>query len=265
MLYQVILTSRNLAGDDLPLHLKGTSTFFPREAISNSTLLRRAVFWLHLRQEIYNAYLHQRSVITDLGNCQFDPETQSGDDGTWFHQTLYISAQVSNWAFGEDVSYARWCELSHMVGVWERRRPSTFDPVYFCERDTTSARFFPEIGYVTDEHVAASHFIILAKLLLTTHDPKLPRLGPQRRTAAAKMQDTALTYVRTLVGIAVSNEWVCARFTAVLAVIMCDSWFTDRQEQEALLQFMRDTSQRSGWSRSNAQRDLVDVWGWEKG
>lgn len=152
-----------------------------------------------------------------------------------------------------------------MVEVWERRRPSSFDPVYFCERDTASGRFFPEIGYVTDEHVTASHFIYLAKLLLTTHDPKLPRLGPQRRTAAATMQDTALTYVRTLVGIAMSNEWICARFTAVLAVIMCDSWFTDRREQEALLDFMRDTTQRSGWSRSNAERDLIDEWGWEKG
>ena len=152
-----------------------------------------------------------------------------------------------------------------MVETWERRHPSTFEPVYFCERDTTSGRFFPEIGYVTDEHVAASHFIYLAKLLLTTHDPKLPRLGPQRRAAAATMQDTALTYVRTLVGIAMSNEWVCSRFTAVLAIIMCDSWFTDRQEQEALLEFMHDTSQRSGWSRSNAERDLIDEWGWEKG
>lgn len=252
------------AGNDLPTHLEGTSKFFPKEALCDSTRLRRAVFWLHLRQEIYNALLYQRGVITDLSNCNLDFEAESVDDDTWFHQTLYIAAEVSVWAFGDDASYARWCELTEMVEMWESRRASSFDPIYFCLQDPESGRYFPEIGYVTDEHVAAAHFIHLAKLLLATHDPKLPRIGPRKKSAAAEMQETALGYVRTLVGIATCNEWVPARFTAILAVIMCDSWFTDRPEQEAILDFMHDTSRRSGWTRWDAQHDLIKEWGWKE-
>lgn len=252
------------SGNDLPRHLKGTSIFFSAKAICNASQLRRAVFWLHLRQEIYNAFLYQRSVITDLSNGNFEFDNESESDDVWFHKTLYIAAQVSKWAFGEEASHARWDELSKMVDDWERRRPTSFDPIYFRTRDPQNGRYFPEVCYVTDEHVAAAHFFYLAKLLLTTHDPNLPRIGPRMKSAAVAMQKTALSYVRTLVGIAVCNNFVPARFTASLAIIICDSWFTDRREQEDLLEFMRDTSRCSGWTRQNAERALVEEWGWKK-
>lgn len=138
-----------LAGNDLPRHLVGTSIFFPAEALCNSSQLRRAVFWLHLRQEIYNAYLHQRSVTTDLSNCKFESEHEPGDDDVWFHQTLYITANVSKWAFGEERSHARWYELCTMVDLWASRRPSSFDPIHFCTQAPQNGKYFPEVCYVT--------------------------------------------------------------------------------------------------------------------
>ncbi len=253
-----------LAGNDLPRHLKGTSIFFPAEAICNSSQLRRAVFWLHLRQEIYNAYLYQRSVIIDLSNCNFESENDSWNDDMWFHQTLYNTAQVSQWAFGEEASHTRWSELCKMVDMWESRRPTSFNPIYFRIRDPQNGKYFPEICYVTDEHVAAAHFFYMAILLLTTHDPNLPRIGPRMKSATLAMQETALYYVRTLVGIAVCNKFLPARFTASLAIIICDSWFTDRREQVALLDFMRYTSRCNGWPRQDAERALVEQWGWKE-
>lgn len=252
------------AGNDLPRHLKGTAVFLSAKAIHNASPLRRAVFWLHLRQEIYNAYLYQRSVITDLSSCNFESENEFENDDMWFHQTLYIVALVSKWAFGEEASRARWYELCKMVDVWESRRPASFDPIYFRTRDPSNGRYFPELCYVTDEHVAAAHFFYLAKLLLTTHDPNLPRIGPRMKSATLAMQETALSHVRTLVGIAVCNSFIPARFTANLAIIICDTWFTDRREQKALLDFMRETSRCSGWTRENAQRALVQEWGWKE-
>ena len=228
-----------------------------------STPLRGAVFWLHLRQEIYNAYLYQRSVDTDLSNCTFDSENESDDDGMWFHQTLYIAAQVTKWAFGEDISHARWYELRNMLDRWEASRPASFDPIHFRPKDPHNDRFFPEVCYITDEHVAATHFFYMAKLLLTTHDPNLPRIGPRTKAAALAMQETALSHVRTLVGIAVCNTWVPARFTATLAILICDDWFTDLREQEVLLDYMSETSRCSGWSKQNVERTLIEAWGWK--
>ena len=151
-----------------------------------------------------------------------------------------------------------------MVDMWESRRPLSFDPIFLYPRDAFNGRYFPEICYGTDEHVAAAHFFYMSKLLLTTHDPTLPRIGPGLKHAVVTMQETALSHVRTLVGIAMCNSFIPARFTAILAIIVCDTWFTDRREQEALLEFMRDTSESSGWTRQDAQRALIEEWGWEE-
>ena len=252
------------AGNDLPRHLQGTSLFLSAKAIQNSSQLRRAIFWLHLRQEIYNAVLYQRSVVTDISNCNLQCEDESETDDTWFHQTLYIAALVSKWVFGENASHARWYELCKMLDEWESRRPASFDPIYFRTQDPPNGRYFPEVCYVTDEHVAAAHFVHMAKLLLITHDPSLPRIGPRMKSATLAMQETALSHVRSLVGIAVCNNFIPARFTANLAIIICDTWFTDRREQEALLDFMRETSQCSGWTRQKALQDLAKGWGWKE-
>lgn len=151
-----------------------------------------------------------------------------------------------------------------MVDTWESKRPASFDPIYFRTQDPQNGRYFPEVCYVTDEHVAAAHFFYLAKLLLTTHDPSIPRIGPRMKSATVAMQETALSHVRTLVGIAVCNNFTPARFTGNLAIMICNTWFTDRREQEALLNYMRDTSRCSGWTGHNAERALLEEWGWER-
>ena len=221
------------------------------------------MFWLHLRQEVYNALLYQRSVTTDLSNCDFESGYDSGSDEMWFHQTLYIAALVSKWTFGEEVSHARWHELCNMLEVWESRRPGSFDPIYVRPRDPSNGSYFPEICYVTDEHVVAAQFFYMAKVLLTTHDPSLPRIGPRVKVAAVAMQSTALSHLRTIIGIAICNNFMPARFIANLAIIICGNWFKDRQEQEALLDFITVTSRCSGWSRHNAQQGLAEEWGWK--
>lgn len=79
------------------------------------------------------------------------------------------------------------------------------------------------------------------------------------------MQETALSYVRILIGIAICNTWVPARFTANLAIVICQAWFEDRGEQEALVEFLRETGRCSGWARDEVGRGLVGAWGWEEG
>ena len=36
--------------------------------------------------------------------------------------------------------------------------------------------------------VVADHFLYLAKLLLTAHDPSIPRIGPRMKSALAEMK-----------------------------------------------------------------------------
>lgn len=40
------------------------------------------------------------------------------------------------------------------------------------------------------------------------------------------------------------------------------SWFTNRQEQQALLDFMTEADRCSGWPRDHALQALMDEWDW---
>lgn len=97
-------------------------------------------------------------------------------------------------------------------------------------------------------------------------------------------EETALSYVRILYGIALCNSFIPASFTVSLAIIMCKhrpsspddydalfgrgsradtcfpggSWFTERPEKEVLIDFMQSTEQCSGWPRKRAQKMLIE-------
>ncbi|CAF9935383.1 hypothetical protein IMSHALPRED_010209 [Imshaugia aleurites] len=251
-------------GNDSMRHIMATSAFLPACGGLLSSQLRRAVFWLHLRNEIYAACSHQRTVRADLDNCTFEFVDTSLDVDLWLHRALWICAQTLQWAYGDDPTPAKWRELCQLIEEWSSKRPSSFDPLFFKPRDPSHDLWFPEVTFATDEHVVAAHFLYLAKLLLTAHDPNIPRIGPQMKSALAEMNETALSYVRMLCGIALCNSFVPARFTASLAIIMCGSWFTHRPEQEILIDFMQGTEQCSGWPRKQAQKSLIEDWGWSE-
>ena len=44
--------------------------------------------------------------------------------------------------------------------------------------------------------VVAAHYVYLAKLLLTARDPKIPRVGPQMKSAMAEMKVITLELFR---------------------------------------------------------------------
>lgn len=252
-------------GADSVRHIMATSAFLPASGGHLSSQLRRAVFWLHLRNEIYIACSHQRIVQADLENCTFEFLDTSLDNDLWLHRALWICAQTLQWAYGGDPTPAKWRELCQLVEEWSDKRPSSFDPLFFKPRHPSHNLWFPEATFATDEHVVAAHFLYLAKLLLTAHDPNIPRIGARMKSALAGMNETALSYVRMLCGTALCNSFVPARFTASLAIIMCGSWFTHRPEQEVLIDFMQGTEQCSGWPRKQAQKTLIEDWGWPEG
>lgn len=235
-----------------------TSAFLPACGGRLSSELRKAVFWLHLRQEIDSACSHQRTVRADLESCTFEFLDTSLNVDMWLHWALWICAQTLQWTYGDDRTLAKWRELCRLIEEWSNKRPTSFDPLFFKPRDPSRSLWFPEVTFGSDEHgesqkfrsstsnntrgeleVVAAHYIYLAKLLLTAHDPNIPRIGRQMKSALAEMnvsirfivhkcrnvdyafQEIALSYVRMMCGIALCNSFVPARFTASLAIIMC--------------------------------------------
>ena len=200
-----LLISDRSDGNTSRRHLSATSIVLPSRGTCISSYLRRAVFWVHLRQEIYLACVEQCTIQANLDNCNVNLSDEADNDNYWFHRTLFISAQVLQWAFGGSPSKERWQELVHLLKEWDFNRPKDFDALFFNPIDPMTNRWTPEICYATDEHgrflcgstrlqylqeflVCSAHFILLAKLFLTTHDPTIPRIGPRLKSATAKMK-----------------------------------------------------------------------------
>ena len=129
-----------------------TSAFLPACSSRLSSPLRRAVFWLHLRQEIYSACSQQRVVRTNLESYTFESLDTSLDVDMWLHRTLWICAQTLQWAYGDERTLARWRELCQLIAEWSDKRPSSFDPLFFKPRDPNLGLWFPEVTFATDEH-----------------------------------------------------------------------------------------------------------------
>ena len=129
-----------------------TSAFLPAGGGRLSSPLRKAVFWLHLRQEIHSACSQQRTVRTDLESCTFEALDSSLDVDMWLHRALWICAQTNQWAYGDERTSAKWRELCHLIEEWSDKRPSSFDPLYFKPRNPSLSLWFPELTFATDEH-----------------------------------------------------------------------------------------------------------------
>lgn len=129
-----------------------TSAFLPACGGRLSSQLRKAVFWLHLRHEIYVACSHQRTVRADLENCTFEFLDTSLDMDVWYHRALWICASTLQWAYGDDPTPMKWRELCQLVEEWSDKRPSSFDPLFFKPRDPSNNLWFPEATFATDEH-----------------------------------------------------------------------------------------------------------------
>ena len=128
-----------------------TSAFLPACGRLSSSL-RKAVFWLHLRQEIDSACSHQRTVRADLASCRFESFDTTLDVDVWLHKALWICAQTLQWAYGDEPTPAKWRDLWGLIEDWLEKRPSSFSPLFFRPRDPSQNIWFPELTFATDEH-----------------------------------------------------------------------------------------------------------------
>lgn len=198
---------------DRQSHLLGSHAFIKaqRHAVENEGL-RQAAFWVGLRQEIYVAFVNQRSIAIALEDLNIDRSCEPAADHIWSCRMVALCADVIRYCFGEDDrSTSTYERLSESVKDWNRCKNGSFTPIYFKEADEDSV--FPEVWFLNDEIIIGWQHYYIAKLLLSAHDPKVPRLGPGRASALRAIDEEIKDYVRLLCGIAMSNPDVAPNFT----------------------------------------------------
>lgn len=246
-------------------HLLGANAFIAaQERATLAGGLRHAAFWVGLRQEIYVAFVNQRSIIPALEHCNIDRSLDPAEDHIWACRMVVLCADVIRHCFGRDNEHsaATHAYLADAVEKWHESKPSSFTPIYYAASDSNNA--FPTLWFVNDEVVIGLQHYHIALILLTSHSPHIPRLGPGRARALHTMDESIKEHVRILCGICMSNAETPPNFTyASMGVTMAGDKFTDKREQEALLEVLDVCEKKHAWPTSKAMKNLRIAWGWE--
>ncbi|KAK3049845.1 hypothetical protein LTS18_012682 [Coniosporium uncinatum] len=202
-----------LSGADTQSHLLGTHIFLQaQESHTMTGGLRQAAYWVALRQEIYIAFVSQRSIVPTLEHCAIERSLEPGDDCTWANRIIVHCAHVIKYCFGDaSKTTSLYDGLVEYCERWMTFKPPSFDPMFL--REPTNAdgdgggkdKIFPEIWLLNDAVVTALQHYHLARILLSAHNPKVPRLGPSSRPALKIVDEDIKFHIRTICGMALSN------------------------------------------------------------
>ncbi|KAF7563417.1 hypothetical protein G7046_g739 [Stylonectria norvegica] len=242
-----------LLGTDYGGHLWGIQAFMntPDPSIVASNL-RKAAFWVGLRQEVTMAIASQRSIKISLGHCFIDQTFTEADDDMWANRIIVHCANVVKFCFGNgDHKTGEYQTLKDYDDGWLRSRPASFLPLSFIQADPSRGEVFPQILYLNQAVVIGIVHAMLARALLMCYDPTLPKIGPARTTAQVSCEEEIKDEIRQLCGVALSNRGtIPAMFTASLGVASFGDRFTQDVERKALLDVIVKTEAEHYWPTS---------------
>ncbi|KAI1363632.1 hypothetical protein F5Y08DRAFT_308983 [Xylaria arbuscula] len=227
--------------------------------------LHQAAFWAGVRQEIYLAILHQRSTNLCFDRCNIDRSSEEAEDEVWIGRIILHLVDVLEYCFGpqEMDTYAitKYENLIDYSTAWAATRPGSFEPIFIGPPPTDNP--FPEVIFLGDCAMEAWNFYHLSRMLLIAHTPALPRMGRSYIAASQSISDEIKSDVQILCGIAeTQGNAYCACPAAILGIVLAGDRFTDRRQQEALLNFLIKTEESSAWPTWSIQQEMKETWGW---
>ncbi|KAK9318765.1 hypothetical protein V1517DRAFT_334672 [Lipomyces orientalis] len=237
----------------------------PVSALSPSSM-RSAAFIVHLRQDIFVAFMTSTTVPPLPEDCDIDRSLDVADDWVWTLRMIIHTADVVNYCNGDEPkTVANWEALMTYTEKWRELQPISFMPLFYLPEDSTNLdRMFPTIRLLNDCHIAGHQYYNICQLLLSVYNPRIPRIGLSSRAAAHKVEINTQQRVKIICGIALSNRHVKpAMVNAGMVVAMCGDRFTTRKEQENLYEILIEVEAQRGLSLLKSQRRLKQVWGWD--
>ncbi|KAI9038307.1 uncharacterized protein KD926_010963 [Aspergillus affinis] len=256
-----------LVGIDDETYLRGTQVFLDAQSTSamQAGSLRHAAFWVAFRQEFHRAFIKQRVFQFNSYCCATSPyrSLEPANDNTWTNRMVLHCTDVLTYCYAGGSDLSRYDELWAYTLRWQSLIPSTFNPLYSRDPDPTVNEVFPEIWYLDDSVTAMQH-CHLARILLLAFDPRVPRMGPNRKAAVEKREAEIKWSLFNLCGIARSNKTAPALVMACMGVRMGGDRVMKRVEQEALLGILVKLEEVHAFSSGTAQAQLREAWGWDR-
>lgn len=215
-----------LAEDEDPSrHLFGASTLLPPiPALTDSSLLA-GCYWNYLREDITYSLIHECPLKIHVEQAAEHLRPSHSDE--YANCMTLLLGRAVNVAFGghnDDV-------LPELANLW-RERPEPFSRI--------DERPFPSIRMTRDSHAFAVQYHHVARCLL--------------------QQDERPQLAADICGLAISSESAPIVVNSYGPISFCARWLRTTEEQQTLVDFLRSSERRTGWSVSSITSRLRRSW-----
>ncbi|KAJ5438634.1 uncharacterized protein N7458_009632 [Penicillium daleae] len=260
--------SQPTPSESQPLPFSPSNTIQPE---GDAITLRRAVFAVALRQELFTSFMKQRSLHFQLSHYENFRDLSPAQDAVWAHRAVVFCADVFEYCYGsrsgsEVYHYhhsgiERWHRLQRYEQQFSMALPPSFEPMHSRPADHTRGEVFPEIWHLNTYHRTGMAHLELARILLAVFDPTRPRLGPGAMTSHRELGKRLRQIVLRLCGIAMCNRKSPPAFIeALMGISTCGEYFELRREQEALLEVLRIIQEEQAYSTLKVKHALERAW-----
>ena len=272
--------------EDVQHHLAGASSLFILRGSRckwsvHATDLAGISFWIYLRESLRLCFLNEEKCQFDLDLIEKEAEFLPTSEEGWTNRITYILALVCNFAFDKHTRVQpalEAAELRQAIELWASKVPSNFSPWHFKEGASDA---FPAIYFLstwhgkqllfrnfsfdnqntdadTHQEVAWQHYYT-AKIMLAVEGLEVH----QSSTILELNQYTEsqiLGPARKLCGICLNVKEVGSQINGSHLVSWCGQFFTGKQEQRQLIDWLKRTMLASKWPNRTCIERLQQIW-----
>ncbi|CAI4215969.1 unnamed protein product [Parascedosporium putredinis] len=244
--------------------------------------LKRAAFWVHIREDIHVALflrwpikidcpLFQQNLkaIKDLTKANLAERRTSLEppglrlprpdiECAWSNHIIGLTCHVINFCFGPEQgkSVETWAVLLSQVECWNLEKPDTFAPFHEHDAEPEQNQVFPTILLSCDWHVIGLLYYHLSLILLKSHRP-----GQAGSLTTLHGKGEIINHTRILCGIVISNPIAQALIVACHMIIVAGIFLENPAEQREVLQLLHMARTATGWPVDEVEKRLKDAWG----
>ncbi|WYZ40850.1 hypothetical protein EsH8_IV_001191 [Colletotrichum jinshuiense] len=223
--------------------------------------LAESALWAWIRLEIFRAVMRQEELKLGLEQLDFDRSLKPADDEVWAWRMVLHTVDIVSYCFSETKQSATYHQLATYAAKWMRAVPESFMPIFM--QNPPYEGVFPEILLINDSVMIGLQFYHLNRILLTAHNPNLPRLGKNEKEVAALINKEIIADIKILCGIANGMDRCNpAHITACMGIALAGYRFNKREEQEAIYDFFIYTAEEYAWDTTLILNHLREAWGW---
>jgi hypothetical protein len=154
--------------------------------LSQQENLPEAAWWANLRLKIYSAVVTQTPFASNSDSLYADKKGVPIDDKEWTNLMLLHLADIVRYCFSDNKHADHYTALLKDLTAWSKSKPDSFDPIYTCKHP--EGRVLRDIWVYNESVAAGLQYYHLGRMLLISHDPRLPKIGPAKNRAMKRIE-----------------------------------------------------------------------------